>query len=84
MNKAWGSCMQEEVCELAQEIMGPFGFLTQGAKHAGLDGYIVEEGLMSGHVKIAAAGVDVAKTIVARRMLGLPDPLGKPVLPSRL
>jgi alkylation response protein AidB-like acyl-CoA dehydrogenase len=82
MNKAWGSCMQDEVCQMAQEIMGPFGFLTGGAEHAGLNGYIVEEGLMAGHCKVAAAGVDVAKTIVARRMLGLPDPLGKPVLPD--
>jgi hypothetical protein len=83
MNKAWGSCMQDEVCQLAQEIMGPFGFLTHGSEHAGLDGYIVEEGLMAGHCKVAAAGVDVAKSIVARRMLGLPDPLGKPALPGR-
>jgi len=82
MNKAWGSCMQDEVCTLAQEIMGPFGFLVSGSEHAGLDGYIVEEGLMSGHVKVAAAGVDVAKSIIAKRMLGLPNPLGKPVLPS--
>ena len=83
MNKAWGSCMQDEVCQLAQEIMGPFGFLAHGAEHAGLDGYIVEEGLMAGHCKVAAAGVDVAKSIVAKRMLGLPNPLGKPELPGR-
>ncbi len=83
MNKAWGSCMQDEVCQLAQGIMGPFGFLVGGAEHAGLDGYIVEEGLMAGHVKVAAAGVDVAKSIVAKRMLGLPNPLGKPELPGR-
>jgi len=82
MNKAWGSCMQDEVCQVAQDIMGPFGFLAAGAQHAGLDGYIVEEGLMAGHTKVAAAGVDLAKTIVARRMLGLPDPLGKPALPE--
>ena len=82
MNKACGSCMQDEVCQLAQEIMGPFGFLVKGSEHAGLDGYIVEEGLMAGHVKVAAAGVDVAKSIIAKRMLGLPNPLGKPELPS--
>ena len=81
MNKAWGSCMQDEVCQIAQDIMGPFGYLT-GGEHAGLDGYIVEEGLMAGHCKVAAAGVDVAKSIVARRLLGLPNPLGKPELPK--
>jgi hypothetical protein len=82
MNKAWGSCMQDEVCQVAQDIMGPFGFVTQG-EHAGLDGYMVEEGLMAGHGKVAAAGADVAKSIVARRLLGLPNALGKPELPKR-
>ena len=66
----------------AQEIMGPFGFVTEG-EHSGLEGYMVEEGLMAGHGKVAAAGADVAKGIVARRLLGLPNPRGKPELPSR-
>jgi hypothetical protein len=82
MNKAWGSCMQDEVCQVAQDIMGPFGFVAHG-EHAGLDGYMVEEGLMAGHGKVAAAGADVAKSIVARRLLGLPNALGKPELPKR-
>lgn len=82
MNKAWGSAMQDEVCQVAQDIMGPFGFITQG-EHSGLEGYMVEEGLMAGHGKVAAAGHDVAKSIVARRLLGLPNALGKPQLPTR-
>jgi len=82
MNKAWGSCMQDEVCQVAQDIMGPFGFVTAG-EHSGLDGFMVEEGLMAGHGKVAAAGHDVAKSIVARRLLGLPNALGKPELPQR-
>jgi hypothetical protein len=32
---------------------------------------------------VAAAGADVAKSIVARRLLGLPNALGKPELPKR-
>ncbi|MDX1735568.1 MAG: acyl-CoA dehydrogenase family protein, partial [Halioglobus sp.] len=40
MNKAWGSAMQDEVCQVAQDIMGPFGFVTQG-EHSGLEGYMV-------------------------------------------
>jgi hypothetical protein len=32
---------------------------------------------------VAAAGVDTAKSIVARRLLGLPNALGKPVLPEK-
>lgn len=82
MNKAWGSCMQDEVCQVAQDIMGPFGFVAEG-EHSGLDGFIIEEGLMAGHGKVAAAGSDVAKSIVARRLLGLPNALGKPELPQR-
>ena len=82
MNKAWGSWMQDEVCQVAQDIMGPFGFVTQG-EHSGLEGYMVEEGMMAGHGKVAAAGHDVAKSIVARRLLGLPNALGKPQLPQR-
>jgi alkylation response protein AidB-like acyl-CoA dehydrogenase len=82
MNKAWGSCMQDEVCTVAQDIMGPFGFVAHG-EHSGLEGYMVEEGLMAGHGKVAAAGSDVAKSIVARRLLGLPNALGKPQLPKR-
>lgn len=82
MNKAWGSCMQDEVCQTAQDIMGPFGFVAEG-EHSGLDGFIIEEGLMAGHGKVAAAGHDVAKSIVARRLLGLPNALGKPELPQR-
>ena len=83
MNKAWGSTMHDECCQIAHEIMGPFGYIGEGSEHSALDGYIMEEGLMSGHCRVAAAGVDTAKSIVAKRMLGLPNALGKPVLPSR-
>tara|TARA_R110000823_G_scaffold132777_3_gene261190 strand:- start:21841 stop:23034 length:1194 start_codon:yes stop_codon:yes gene_type:complete len=82
MNKAWGSWMQDEVCQVAQDILGPFGFVT-GGEHSALEGYVVEEGLMAGHGKVAAGGHDVAKSIVARRLLGLPNALGKPELPQR-
>jgi hypothetical protein len=37
---------------------------------------------MAGHDRVAAAGIDVAKSIVARRLLGLPNALGAPVLPE--
>jgi len=83
MNKAWSAGVGAEMAELALDIMGPFGFLWQGAEHAPFDGALVDEHLMAGHARVAAAGVDTSKAIVARRLLGLPNALGEPVLPGR-
>ena len=33
--------------------------------------------------RVAAGGVDTSKSIIARRLLGLPNALGKPELPHR-
>jgi hypothetical protein len=82
MNKAWGAAVGAEMSDLALDIMGPYGFLWQGCEHAPLDGTLVDEHLMAGHARVAAAGVDTAKSIVARRLLGLPNALGKPVPPG--
>jgi len=82
MNKAWGSCMHDESCQVGVDIMGPYGFLASGSEHAGLDGYIMEEYLMGGHVRVAAGGVDTSKSIIARRLLGLPNAFGKPAAPG--
>jgi alkylation response protein AidB-like acyl-CoA dehydrogenase len=83
MNKAWGSAVGAEMAELALDIMGPFGFLWQGAEHAPFDGALVDEHLMAGHARVAAAGVDTSKSVIARRLLGLPNALGEPVMPGR-
>ncbi len=83
MSKAWGSCMHDESCQLGVEIMGPYGYLGAGSEYAGLNGYIMEEYLMGGHVRVAAGGVDTSKSIIARRLLGLPNALGKPELPGK-
>jgi alkylation response protein AidB-like acyl-CoA dehydrogenase len=83
MNKAWCSIVGTEVSDLALDIMGPYGFLWQGSEHAPLDGDMVDQYLMAGHSRVAAAGVDTSKAIVARRLLGLPNALGKPELPGK-
>ena len=83
MNKAWGASVGAEMSDLALDIMGPYGFLWQGSEHAPLGGSLIDEHLMAGHARVAAAGVDTAKSIVARRLLGLPNALGKPVLPGK-
>jgi hypothetical protein len=33
---------------------------------------------MGGHVRVAAGGVDTSKSIIARRLLGLPNALENP------
>jgi alkylation response protein AidB-like acyl-CoA dehydrogenase len=78
MNKAWGAMMHDETCSLAENILGPYGYLAKGSEYAALEGYIMEEYLMAGHGRVAAGGVDTAKTIIARRLLGLPNAFDPP------
>jgi alkylation response protein AidB-like acyl-CoA dehydrogenase len=82
MNKAWAGEVGDELADTALDIMGPYGFLWRGSEHAPLGGTVVDEFLMAGHDRVAAAGVDVSKSIIARRLLGLPNALGAPVLPE--
>ena len=83
MNKAWSASIGAEMAELALDVIGPFGFLWAGSEHAPFGGSLVDEHLMAGHARVAAAGVDVSKSIIARRLLGLPNALGEPALPGR-
>jgi alkylation response protein AidB-like acyl-CoA dehydrogenase len=83
MNKAWCSTVGAEIADLGLDLMGPFGFLWKGSEHAPIGGEMVDQYLMAGHSKVAAAGVDTSKSIIAKRLLGLPDALGKPALPGR-
>lgn len=72
MNKAWGGMVWSELADMALDFMGPYGYLWRGTEHAPLEGDMVDQYLMSGHARVAAAGVDVAKGIIAKRHLGLP------------
>jgi alkylation response protein AidB-like acyl-CoA dehydrogenase len=83
MNKAWCSTVGTEIADLGLDIMGPYGFLWKDAEDAPIGGEMVDQYLMAGHSRVAAAGVDTSKAIVARRLLGLPNALGKPVLPGK-
>ncbi len=82
MNKVWGASIGDEFAQLALELMGPFGGLW-GGEHSPLNGGLADEYLMAGHARVAAGGVDTSKAIIARRLLGLPNALGKPELPQR-
>jgi len=82
MNKAWCSTVGTEIADLGLDIMGPYGSLWKECEDAPVGGDLVDQYLMAGHSRVAAAGVDTSKSIVARRLLGLPNALGKPVLPG--
>ena len=72
MNKAWGGIVWSELTDMAMDFMGPYGYLWRGSEYAPMGGDMVDQYLMSGHARVAAAGVDVAKGIIAKRHLGLP------------
>lgn len=72
MNKAWGGIVWSEMTDMALDLMGPFGYLWTDSEHSPLGGDMVDQYLMAGHARVAAAGVDVARGIIARRLLGLP------------
>ncbi len=62
--------MSTEIADLGLDTMGPYGFLWKGSESAPMGGDMVDQYLMAGHSRVAAAGVDTSKAIVARRLLG--------------
>ena len=72
MNKMWGGMVETSMSEEALDILGPYGYLWQDGEHAPMHGSLVDDYLWAGHMRVAAAGVDLAKNIIARRHLGLP------------
>jgi alkylation response protein AidB-like acyl-CoA dehydrogenase len=72
MNKAWGGIVSSELADMALDIMGPHGYIWRDSELAPMGGEVVDQYLMAGHARVAAAGVDIAKGIIARRLLGLP------------
>jgi alkylation response protein AidB-like acyl-CoA dehydrogenase len=72
MNKMWGGIVETTLTDEALDIMGPYGYLWHNGGHAPMDGDMVDDYLWAGHQRVAAAGVDISKNIIARRYLGLP------------
>ncbi len=72
MNKMWGGIAETILTDEALDIMGPYGYLWHNSGHAPMDGDMVDDYLWAGHQRVAAAGVDISKNIIARRYLGLP------------
>jgi alkylation response protein AidB-like acyl-CoA dehydrogenase len=75
MNKMWGGIVETVMADETLDIMGPYGSLWRDgaeAEDAPMDGDVVDDYLWAGHLRVAAAGVDLAKNIIARRHLDLP------------
>jgi 3-oxocholest-4-en-26-oyl-CoA dehydrogenase alpha subunit len=72
MLKAWGSIVWSEMTDMALDIMGPYGYLWNDCPDAPMGGEMADQYLMSGHLRVAAGGVDIAKGIIAKRLLDLP------------
>lgn len=72
MNKMWGGIVETVLTDEALDIMGPYGYLWHNGGHAPMEGDMVDDYLWAGHQRVAAAGVDISKNIIARRYLGLP------------
>jgi alkylation response protein AidB-like acyl-CoA dehydrogenase len=72
MNKMWGGIVETVLSDEALDIMGPYGYLWNDASYAPMGGGMVDDYLWAGHQRVAAAGVDISKNIIAQRHLGLP------------
>jgi alkylation response protein AidB-like acyl-CoA dehydrogenase len=72
MNKMWGGIIETQMSDEALDILGPYGYLWQDEQHAPMGPDLVDDYLWAGHQRVAAAGVDLAKNIIAQRYLGLP------------
>ncbi len=73
MNKIWGAEVGSDLRDVALNIAGPFGYLWQGSPYAIDDGEWAPEWTEGPHHRTAAAGVDVAKNILAKRLLRMPS-----------
>jgi len=72
MNKMWGGIIETVLSDETLDILGPFGYLWGEQEDAPMHGDVVDDYLWAGHQRVAAAGVDLAKNIIAQRHLGLP------------
>ena len=72
MNKMWGGIVETVLSDETLDILGPYGYLWGEQEHAPMNGDVADDYLWAGHQRVAAAGVDLAKNIIAQRHLGLP------------
>ncbi len=68
----WGGIVETVLADETLDLLGPSGFLWKD-EEAPMHGVVADDYLWSGHQRVAAAGVDISKNIIAKRMLGLPS-----------
>ncbi len=71
MNKMWGGIVETILGDETLDVLGPHGFLWKD-EDAPMHGEVVDDYLWAGHQRVAAAGVDISRNMIAKRMLGLP------------
>jgi alkylation response protein AidB-like acyl-CoA dehydrogenase len=71
MNKAMSAIAYAELIDTALDIMGPDGYVLD--EDAPMNGETPVCYLESGHIKVAAAGLDVARNMIAKQHLHLPS-----------
>jgi alkylation response protein AidB-like acyl-CoA dehydrogenase len=72
MNKMWGGIVETILSDETLDLLGPHGFLWKDDE-APMGGEVADDYLWAGHQRVAAAGVDISRNIIAKRMLGLPS-----------
>jgi len=72
MNKMWGGIIETVLSDETLDLLGPWGILWSEQERAQMHGDVADDYLWAGHQRVAAAGVDLAKNIIAQRHLGLP------------
>ena len=72
MGKVLGTELQQRVAETGMELLGLYGQLEPGSKHAALQGRIERSYLNSTSATIAAGTSEIQRMIIATRGLGLP------------
>ncbi|AMN47772.1 hypothetical protein ACG33_11820 [Steroidobacter denitrificans] len=71
MNKAMAAIAYAELIDTTLDLMGPDGYVLD--EDAPMSGEIPSCYLESGHMKVAAAGLDVARNMIAKQHLRLPS-----------
>ena len=71
MNKAMAAMAYFELCDTALDLMGPDGYVMD--VDAPMGGETPINYLESGHMKVAAAGLDLARNMIAKQHLRLPS-----------
>ncbi len=72
MNKIWGSLFGPDLDDMMLDMAGPYGYLWNGEDSVD-GGEWTRQWTGGPHSRTAAAGVDVAKNIIAKRALKLPS-----------